>query len=366
MQLVYSLKMGGSEKVAIDVAQALDRTEFEPHVCALDLDGELSRDLDRNGIPHYVLHRKGLEAAVFRRLFAVIRNNGIDVVHTHHFTQLFFAALPARLAGARIIHTEHEFFSYREATMARTLLGPLLRLCERMTVVGPGVADYFTGTLGIPRDRIAVIPNGVDLAAFDADRELARRDLGLEAEEMVLGTVGRLEPEKDQATLIDVFQRIRRTYPRSRLLIAGTGSLSEQLHAHAVRVGAADRTLFLGYRRDVARLLAAMDVFVLPSLREGLPISLIEAMAARRAVVASDIGSVKDLIRDRENGLVAPAGDTAAFTAAVEALLASPNLREQLAREARRTTEASYSLPAVVRTYADLYRSAAARTHVRH
>ena len=127
-----------------------------------------------------------------------------------------------------------------------------------------------------------------------------------------------------------------------------------------------DSALFLGYRRDVARVLAAMDVFVLPSIREGLPISLIEAMAARRPVVASSIGSVTGLVQDGDNGFVAQPRDTVAFTHAIKRLLDAPDLRLRLAEAGRRTVEDSYSLASVIRAYEDLYTSSMKNTHVRN
>ena len=366
MQLVYSLQMGGSEKVALDIASHLDAQRFEPSVCALDLDGDLSGELDKSHIPHHVLHRKGLEPGVFGRIYRLMKDRRVDIVHTHHFTQLLFAALPARLAGARIIHTEHEFFSYTQRAAPRSLIRLLVRLCDNMTVVGPEVADYFVQTIGIPRDRLTIVPNGVDVGAFEYDREAARRELGLECGDVVIGTIGRLEPEKDQATLLDMFRQVRTTHPKARMVIVGDGSLAADLKTHAARIGVGGAALFLGYRRDVAKLLAAMDIFVLTSIREGLPISLIEAMAARRPVVSSDIGSVRDLVQDSINGLVVAARDTAAFTAAVERLIQSPELCRTLADAGRRTVEASFSLPAVIRAYENLYRTAVMKTHVRH
>jgi glycosyltransferase involved in cell wall biosynthesis len=366
MQLVYSLCIGGSEKVAVEITSNLDASAFRSHVCALDLDGELAQDLASNGIPSHVMHRRGLEWGIFRRLYRLFKQSGIDVVHTHHFTQLFYAAIPARLAGARLIHTEHEFFSYTQSTTARALIRPLLRLCDRMTAVGPEVRNYFVQTIGIPEHRVTVVPNGVAVQAFDYDRGTARQELGVGREEFVIGTIGRLEPEKDQKTLLDVFRLIRAKHPNVRLIIAGDGSMAAELRAHAERVGVADATSFLGYRRDIARLLAAMDIFVLTSVREGLPISLIEAMAARRPVVASNIGSIRDLVQEDRTGLLAPAQDTAAFAAAIERLMRAPDLRQRLVEAGRDSVEASFSLPAVIGAYETLYRNAAGKRHVRH
>ena len=366
MQLVYSLQMGGSEKVAFDISAHLDPEVFDPSMCALDLGGSLVAELDKAHIPYHVLHRQGLEAGVFHRLYRLITERAVDVVHTHHFTQLFHAALPARLAGARIVHTEHEFFSYTQTPLPRRMIRPLAHLCDALTVVGPEVRDYFVRTVGMPRDRLTIVPNGVDVGLFDYDRDVARRELGLNPDAIVLGTIGRLEPEKDQRTLLDVFRTMAAAHPQARLMIAGDGSLAADLRSHAERIGVADRTLFLGYRRDVARLLAAIDIFALTSIREGLPISLIEAMAARCPVIASDIGSVRDLVKDGENGVVVAARNAAGFSDAVERLIGAPDLRRTLADAGRRTVEQSFSLAAVIRSYEDLYRSAVMKTYVRN
>jgi glycosyltransferase involved in cell wall biosynthesis len=364
MQLVYSLRIGGSEKLALDIASHLDPRRFEFTMCAMDLDGDLGGELDHRNIPHHVMHRQGFELPIFRRLHQYIRANRFDVVHTHHFTQLFYAALPARLAGARIVHTEHEFFSYTESGIPRTLIRPLSRLCESMTVVGPEVAEYFVKTIGIPAARVTIVPNGVDVKSFDYDAGAARHELGLDRGEFIVGTIGRLEPEKDQITLLDVFRQFSAGHPQTRLMIAGDGSLAGELRAYADRIGVADRTLFLGYRRDVSKLLAAMDAFILPSIREGLPISLIEAMAARRAVVASDVGGVSDLVRDGEHGFVVAARDTAGFVAALQRLKACPELRKRFGHAGRSTVEASFSLSAMLRAYEELYMSAVTKSHV--
>lgn len=364
LQVLYSLKVGGSEKLAFEISSHLDRSQFNPSVCALDLSGDLTQDLDREKIHYNVLCRQGLELDILRRLYRLIKTNRVDIVHTHHFTQLFFAALPARLAGARIIHTEHECFSYMESAFTRAMIKPLSSLCHGMTVVGPEVAGYFVRTIGIPRKRVLIIPNGVDITKFTSDRSTVRHELGIAEHEMVIGTVGRLEPEKDQKTLLEAFRLVREVQPMARLVIAGSGGMAQELQSYARRIGIAEYTSFLGTRRDVPRLLSGMDIFVLSSVREGLPISLIEAMAARKPVVASDIGSVRDLVRHDENGLLAVPGDIAAFSRSLLRLIESSHLRERMGDAGRLTVERSFSLPVMIRAYEGLYRSALEKPHV--
>jgi glycosyltransferase involved in cell wall biosynthesis len=263
-----------------------------------------------------------------------------------------------------VVHTEHEFFSYKDSAFSRKLIGPLSHLCDRMTVVGPEVADYFVRTIGLPKERVTIVPNGVDIGAFDGNSLSVRQQLGLSAEDLVIGTVGRLEPEKDHATLLEVFREALAGHPAARLLMVGGGSLESELRATAARLGIGDRTVFLGYRRDIPALLGAMDIFVLPSIREGLPISVIEAMAAGRPVVASNVGSLHTLVRDGQNGFLVPPQDRAGFVQAVRGLIASPELRRRVGAEGRRTVEASYSLSAAVAAYEQIYRMAAGNSHV--
>ena len=365
MQLVYSLQVGGSEKLACDISTHLDRGLFTPFVCALDVDGDLARDLTRENIEHHVFRRKGVAPEVFRELYRYIKTRRIDIVHTHHFTQLWFAALPARLAGARIIHTEHEFFSYGESLFSRAMIKPLSGLCHRVTAVGPEVAEYFVRTIGMPREHVSVIPNGVDLTKFNYDPKPVREELGLSKDHLVIGTVGRLEPEKDQKTLLEAFRYVKEKQSAARLVIVGNGRMADELKVHAKRLGVAGHTLFLGTRRDVPRVLSAMDLFALPSVREGLPISLIEAMAAGKPVVASDIGSVRDLIRHEDNGLLVEPGDAVTLSNSLLRLLDSSSLREGMGNRGRRLAERSYGLPAMIRAYEGLYRSASGMGHVR-
>lgn len=366
MQLVYSLQVGGSEKLACDISTHLNRSLFTPFVCALDADGDLLKDLEQEKIGCHVFLRKGIAPDIFQRLYRYIKAHRIDIVHTHHFTQLLFAALPARLAGAKIIHTEHEFFSYGESLFSRTMIKPLSRLCYRVTAVGPEVAEYFVRTIGMPRKRMAVIPNGVDLTRFQCDPRPVREELGLNQGHIVIGTVGRLEPEKDQKTLLEAFRYVKEKHTAARLVIVGNGRMADELKSHAKRLDIAGQTFFLGTRRDVPRVLSAMDLFVLPSIREGLPISLIEAMAARKPVVASDIGSVRDLIRHEENGLLVEPGDAVTLSKFLLRLLGSSALRDSMGDKGRRLVERSFSLPAMIHEYEELYCSASGIGHVRN
>ena len=166
VQVLYSLEIGGVEKLAVTIGAHLDRKRFRPAICALDRGGVLSEELARYGIPYHVLWRKGIEAGVLARLYRCFRQEKARVVHTHQFAQLLFSLLPAKACGARIVHTEHEYYTYLKDARARRMLRHLMRFCSALTVVGPEVARYYTDELGIPRSRTHVIANGVDVDRF--------------------------------------------------------------------------------------------------------------------------------------------------------------------------------------------------------
>jgi glycosyltransferase involved in cell wall biosynthesis len=213
VQVIYSLEIGGVEKLAVTIAAHMDRRRFQPAICALDGSGVLAEELEKCGIPYHVLWRKGFEAGVLARLYRCFRQEKARIVHTHQFPQLLFSLLPAKLCGAKVVHTEHEFYLYRRNPWALRLLKQLLRFCSAMTVVGPEVARYYVDEVGVPSDRIHVIANGIDLDRFGITDREGRARLGLSAGELVFGVVGRLEPEKDHRTLLRAFHELLARHP---------------------------------------------------------------------------------------------------------------------------------------------------------
>jgi glycosyltransferase involved in cell wall biosynthesis len=366
VQVLYSLEIGGAEKLAITIGAHLDRKRFRPAICALDRDGVLSEELVRYGIPYHVLWRKGIEAGVLARLYRCFRQERARVVHTHQFPQLLFSCLPARAYGARIVHTEHEFYTYRDSARARRLFKPLLRFCSALTVVGPEIARYYIEELGVPPQRIQVIANAVDTAQFKLPGREARSRLGLAAEDLVFGIVGRLEREKDHRTLLYAFRRLADQRLATRLLIVGEGSLRRELEDCARTLGLERSVIFLGARSDIPDVLAALDVFVLSSVHEGVPLSVVEAMGAGKPVIATDVGGLRLLVKPSINGLLVPPSDPVAFEAAMRELAANPELRQSMGARSRQIACESFSVSTMIDRYQEIYESALGVRNVRH
>jgi glycosyltransferase involved in cell wall biosynthesis len=253
-----------------------------------------------------------------------------------------------------LIHVEHETFSLR-SRRAQHRLRALSFLCHRIVAVGEEIRDFLVDQVHLASPRVALIRNGIDLSRYRPGHREARERFGLPTAQRWIGQIARLEEEKDQATLLRAFAVVRDRHPDARLVIVGDGSLRGALEDLARTLGVEPWVSFLGARSDVADLLPELDVFVLSSIREGLPLALLEAMACGVPVVATAIGNVPRVVRDGENGdLVAPA-DSRALAAAICRMLESPDRAESLGAAARAWVAAEYSLDATVRRYQELY-----------
>lgn len=352
MQVVHGLGTGGSERVAYELSRGLDPSRVCSSLCALDLDGPLADDLRRAAIPFHVMGRRpGRDWPLIPRLYRLFRQQRVDVVQTHHLTQLLYSAVGARLAGARLVHVEHEYFSLGRQRIRR-LLRVLAPLCHRIVAVGDEIKRFLVDEVGLRPANVTVIANGVNVARY-----APRADAGQSGGRRLIGHVARLEPEKDQGTLLRAFASVLQRWPEARLELLGDGTLRGDLQRVAGSLGIAGQVDFLGWRDDVAERLADLDVFVLSSVNEGLPLALLEAMASARPVVATAVGEVPRVIRDGVTGVTVPPGDARAMAAAITAMLDRPAWAAEMGRAARKLIEDKYSLTRSVEGYAALYES---------
>ncbi len=261
----------------------------------------------------------GLRPSLIGRLYRRLRGMTAGAVVLHHIGPLLYGGLAARLAGIpAIVHVEHDLWHYDAFPRHRLLAGLAERLVRPRHVTLSGSAAAELRKI-LPQAQIEVIATGIDLNRFrDDGRALARAALGLRHDEKAIGAAGRLVPVKGHADLLRAFAKLDRA--DARLFILGDGPEGDPLRAMAGAFGIASRVRFLGHRDDIAELLPGLDVFVLPSLAEGLPRVLLEAQACGVPVVATRVGSVADAVCPASGRLVAPA-DPAALAAAITASL---------------------------------------------
>jgi glycosyltransferase involved in cell wall biosynthesis len=355
MQVTWSLVAGGSERYAFTVAAGLDPRKFLCEMCALDKGGAMEDEIRRAGIRFEVMNRRqGIDWGLMWRLYKLFRKHRVDVIHTHHFNQLFYSLAGARLAGARIIHTEHSVECFKRRRL-RAALRLMSLFCDRVVAIGEDGARVLREDVGIPQSKLEIIRAGINIEMFDQSRSEARRELGIAETSRVAIIVARLFPEKNHLLLLEAFKEVARRIPEAKLLIAGDGVEEETIRDEIARLGLEDNVSMLGVRGDVARLLAAADVFALSSDREGLPIAVLEAMAARRPVVATSVGDLPMVVRPGETGLLVPPKDAISLAEALIKVLSDPEQSREMGERAHRMVAERFSLQAMIKRHARLY-----------
>ncbi len=331
---------------------------------ALIRDSWLGTALRERGVPVTMLRYKS--DASFAKLrglttlwdiLRLIRERQVGILHTHEFFMNILGLVASRLTGVPLVATVHGKNYYADRFRRRLAYRLVGRLADQMIAVSEDVRRFLAGRLGIAPDRIRVVPNGVPLEEEPPqERVSALRDsLRLGRDSRVVGTVGSLYPVKGHRYLIDAAPRVVLRFPHAVFLIVGRGGLQEELEAQAHRVGVAPRLRFLGHRDDVRHLLAICDVFVLPSLSEGMPLALLEAMAAGVPVVATRVGGVSEVMEDGKTGLLVPPGDSHALAESIVTLLDNRTLAREIGESARNVVASRFSLTGALEAYQEIY-----------
>lgn len=357
-QVIYALAFAGAETLAGRLVIGLNRGgRYACSVYAVYFDGPLSGLLAAQGIPSQALFRAGKwDLKPLLRLVKEFRAKGTRIVHTHSMAQLLYGGTAARLVGAKVVHTEHDFYSLR-TPRAQRLLRRLTRMAHRVTAVAEPVREFLRDSVGIPERKLVTIQNGVDVARFESAKPLDRSRVGCTDREFVIGCVARLSREKGHAVLLEAFQRMHAVHPNARLLLIGEGEEGVRLKASADRLGLNGAVRFLGLREDVPELLATCDAVVLPSLEEGFPMVLLEAMAAGKAVVATQVGAIPGLIRAGDTGMLVPPGDPTALADAMSWLLDDASLRRRLGGRGQALVRDTFGFDKTISQYDQVYQA---------
>jgi glycosyltransferase involved in cell wall biosynthesis len=360
LHIINNLTVGGAERFVTQLLPALARLGWTPSVLTLVEPNPLAAEVTAHGIPYRCMGRDRLnDPRLVLDLLRAIRELRPDVVHTHLFYADTFGRAAARAARVRaVVSTEHSteggVLSRRRRAGMRATAG----WANRLVAVSEAVRRRAASRLGIAESSLRVIPNGIDLAPFASAAPLPRTELDLPAGAVVVGCVGRVVDSKGYAALLQAVARIRAGSwtnagtPELRVLFAGDGPDRERLQARAQELGLEPVVRWLGIRHDVPRILKTIDLFAMPSEWEGHSIALLEAMAAGRACLVSDIPELIEVL-----GVacvrVQPR-DPDSIAAGLLQLAQSPGRRADLGRAARERAQV-YSIDVSARRYADLY-----------
>lgn len=333
LQVIPYFCFGGAEVMCESLTYALGREGHSVSVvCLYDWHTPISERMEAAGVRIQYLDKKlGLDLSMIPKLAKIMRREQPDVVHSHLDT-IKYTVAAAKLAGIRrCVHTVHSLADKEAEGLLQKWINKLYFTCRWSTPVAlsPEVRDTIVSFYHLPSKRVPVIYNGVDLGRCMCKETYSIGDT------ITLLHIGRFHPVKNHAGLLQAFQSILKAYPQCRLNLLGDGELLEQTKELAKELGISEQVSFLGNQSNVYPHLQKADVFLLTSLYEGIPMTLIEAMGTGLPIVATNVGGVPDLLHDGKSGLLVPCNPEAIAQACIK-LLSDETLRSQLGMEARK------------------------------
>ena len=358
LQIICGSAWGGGSVVVLPICRAL--LERGDEVWVLCADDETAACFGRAGArivraPLWTRSIQPLDVVPLAHIYWLCRRERFDLVATHTSKGGVLGRLAARAAGVPhvVYHAHAYFFNHMPPGLRKTLCVAIERFAARFGDLTLAVSEeHRQGALkcGVEAPgRIRTVLNGVDLRRFaGVDGRSVRAQLGFAPDDVLIGGVGRLQRFKGFEYLIRALPPVFAAFPRARLILCGIGPLEGRLRGECKHAGIADRVHFLGFRTDIPQVMAALDVFVQPSLREGLSIALIEATAAGLPSVACTIAGNAEIVEHGQTGFLVPPADPAALGAALRSLLEDPEAAREMGREARRRAEARFTVERMV------------------
>ena len=328
---------GGAEVFTAGLAAALPRDRFDARVCVTRYaEGFLVDQLRSQGVPLLALGRRSSRDVLpFWRLRDYLRGEGIDVLHTHLFGSNLWGSLVGRSSGVPAVVAHEHTWSYEGQPLRKFLDGRVIgRLANAFIAVSRLDSERMVALEKVPADKVEVIPAAFVPREHDEDTD-PRAELGIPQEAPVIGTAVALRPQKALNVAIDAFSKVLETIPEAHFVVAGEGPCSEDWERYARDIGVSERAHFMGPRSDIASVIRSFDVATLSSDFEGTPVFLLEAMAYGTAIVATDVGGVRDVVGGDDTAILVPPRDPEGLAAAYVALLSDPERRAKMSRAAQ-------------------------------
>ena len=366
--IVHRFDVGGLENGLVNLINGTDRDRYRHAIISLTEHSDFRSRVRRTDVPFIALQKRpGKDFRTHFRLWRVLRNLRPAIVHTRNLPALEFLLIAALAGIPARVHGEHGRDTYdldgssRKYNLLRKALSPFV---SRYTAVSKDLVQWLIDTVELPAEKIVHICNGVDTQRF-YPRLGGRGPIGpagfVQEGTIVMGTVGRMQTVKDQPTLVRAFLRLVGTdaeaHKHLRLIVVGDGPLREE-SLNLIHAADADALAwFPGERGDIPEIMRAMDLFVLPSIAEGISNTVLEAMASGLPVIATDVGGNPELVEHGRTGALVPASDPLAMANTIQAYLRNPGKLHEDGEAARDRAERLFSLDAMIKGYLDLYDS---------
>lgn len=363
MHIIDGLGVGGTETILYELIDGLVAQGFRITVCYFNpgplVDKYAKLDISLIHVP-FIFR---IDPFLFFRLARVIRREKPQIVHTHLFKSDFHGVLAAWLNNVPVILTTlHSMNDWAKFPLFGWIYGLILRLADKVIVLSDEISEYFSIRCQVPVERFLTIHNAIPIKRFlEVDgkkRKIIRDEFNVKPEETLYGFVARLAPPKDHFTFLHAAVKILEKNPRARFMIVGEGELKKTLMTLSSELGIENKVVFTGFRKDIPEIMAALDMIVLASRFEGLPVVLMEAMASSRPIVATIARGITSVVTHGENGLLVPQGDPDALSSACLQLENDGQLRERLVASGLRLAKNTFNIETKISKTAEFYRQA--------
>jgi glycosyltransferase involved in cell wall biosynthesis len=364
LHIYQNSKIGGIQQQILSDVRGYDREKFNPTVCCFGPKMELGKEIEKAGIDFVALNRQRynkFSIGIIVDLYRLMKERNIHVLRTHKYRANFYGRIAGKLAGVPvIIASEHNIYrDEKEKRFIRRATNKILAMVtDKMVTVSDAIRKDILRYDGISATKVMVLYNGVDTERFKAGVNFSdtRKQFSISKDDVVIGFVGRLVINKGLNYLIEAAALLKNSF-NVKLLIVGDGSLMEELKQMAKDKGLEESVMFTGLRRDITDILSSIDIFVLSSIKEGFPNSLLEAMAMGKPVVATAVGGIPEVISHGTNGLLVQPADKEGLAAAIKTVIDNPLMAKNMGIAARDFIENNYSIKATAGRWEALYKS---------
>lgn len=354
---------GGGEQVFLNIARNIDREQYNPSVILLKK-GWLYDQLSQDDIKITIISsQRSWDLSFLYRLIKSCRQQKIDVIHSHFTGANLYASLAGSILRIPVVVTFHNelILPWWSCSYSKFKHFLIRNFASRIVMVAEFMKKDYVNIAKYPPNKLLTIYNGIDLDRdkVDIDSTALRKELGLRDDDLLVGHVANLRPPKGHEYLIRAAKLICEILPNVKFLLVGEDNrenLKGDIEKQIYDLNLNENVKLLGYRADVPELLRLIDVFVLPSISEGHPLSVIEAMAASRPIVATNVGGLPEIVEDGLNGYLVKSENPSALAEKILVLLKNKNLREQMGKMGRKTVEENFSIKTMIDNYQNLYR----------
>ncbi|HJU45881.1 MAG TPA: glycosyltransferase family 4 protein [Chitinophagaceae bacterium] len=364
LECIRQGQIGGGESHLLSLVENLDKDKYEPVVLSFS-DGPMITRLQQMGIKTHVIYtEKPFDITKWSRVKQLLKEENIELIHAHGTRANSNILWAARSLQIPVIYTIHGWsFHQDQHPLIRSIriLGEKYLTSRSDINISVSASNKRSGEHYIKAFKSIVVNNGIDTAKFSPAGTFKniRQELNIPADAVLVIFIARFTHQKQPLALIRAFQEVLVTVPDLRLLMVGDGDQKQEALEMVNTPDIKDKIYFQSFRQDVPDLLAAADIFVLPSLWEGLPIGLLEAMAMGKAIIATDVDGTKEVIRHRENGLLVKVGRVAMLASALSELGKDQSLREALRQKALETVRQQFDAKYMTREIETIYKKAA-------